>query len=259
MRRKAYVFDLDSTLIQNRSFRYALEKIPSVLGMNEEADLFKEKFFEMYYNLVREGTLHKAFEWDLLTRHTAEKLGATCPEDLFYRLMLEGLEKNLVTVKNGAIELMSWIRESNNIAILLTNGYRKYQIPSLEKTQLIDYFDSILVADDLEKLKPSKSAFEQAVWQAKKLGANDILYIGDHPYFDVYGALNAGLKVIFWITDHHMPKNYKVEDLAKDIIMYTKERYGIKLDLTKFHNRIIHVIGSLKTILNLENLKRGIK
>jgi len=243
-----YIFDLDGTLIHNRAFRYAYKEIPKFLKININPEEFEEIFLNAYYEFVKAGKLKEAFDWDLLAKIALEKIGINCQEDVFLKLVLKGLEMGLIEIRAYAREILKEIRALGGKVIILTNGYRKYQQPALEKTRLLELIHILLTNDDLIEPKPSKKAFEQALRIINVYDLESIMFIGDHPYYDIYGALNAGIEKIVWITDHHTKGSYLVRELAEDIINYAKSRYDIILDLSKFWNKEIEIINDLREL-----------
>ena len=256
MKKFVYVFDLDGTLIKNMAFKYAYRKLPTVLKLDISPDEFSEMFINTYYELVKQGRLKEAFNWDFIIESILNRFGKTYSKDLFLELMIDGLKKNLIEVLDEAHEVLSLIKKMGHLIIVFTNGYRKYQLPVLRRTRLIDYVDILLTADDLEKLKPHAEAFEKIFDIAKEYDKSQMIFVGDHPYYDIYGALNAGLGKIFWRTNFYRSGEYTVKEVADYIIKYAKGRYNLNLDLTPFYNRKIIIINKLTELLDMCMLMR---
>jgi len=245
----AYIFDLDGTLVENDSFRYAIKEIPRTLGLDIDFEEFYSIFLNIYCEFVKLGKLKEAFDWDLITVLALRRLGVNCPKNIFYKIVLDGLDKGLVKIKDHAHEILSEIRERNGKIIVLTNGYRKYQEPVLRKTGLFELIHVLLTNDDLTEPKPSRKAFEKAILTAGISDPYKVIFIGDHPYYDIYGALNAGLRRIVWLTEYHSKGIYPVKKLAESIAGYAKKRYDVVLDLSHFYDEKIEVINNLEDVL----------
>lgn len=76
----------------------------------------------------------------------------------------------------------------------------------LDHTGLTPYFDAIIISGELGYRKPHPKVFKKLVEQ---LGtdSNEIIFIGDDPEPDIYGAWRSGLKPV-WITytrDNNIP------------------------------------------------------
>ena len=80
---------------------------------------------------------------------------------------------------------------------LITNSESHVQIRKLAMLDLTDAFDYVIISGDTPYRKPQKEIF---LMMAEKLGVDisEMMYIGDHPKFDVDGSRNAGC-VPVWV------------------------------------------------------------
>ena len=245
----AYIFDLDYTLVENKAFRYACELLPRRIGLGVSPEVFCEVFLDTYYQLVRKGELYRAFDWCYVAKLTAEKFGGRMRERMFLELFLDGVDMGLVKVCDGAISLLRRIKSLGYIVVILTNGYGKYQIPVIRKIRLDKYIDAIFTAEKLPKPKPHSDSFDVVMeYSKRKLGAEKIFFIGDHPFFDIYGALNAGIKNIFWVDKNIKEGIYSVEEISGLIEGYTLRRYGVHITIDTSRGQKVVVVNSLKSI-----------
>lgn len=248
---KAYIFDLDSTLIKNNAFEHVIRSIVRKAGLNVDPEKFYELFSSTYYELVRSRRLKEAFDWDLVAELTFKKIDKEYPRGLFSKLMLEGIERGFVKAVDHAIEVLKGIRKTGKKIIVLTNGYRKYQKRVVEKSGIYPYIHALITNDDVLEPKPSKKAFETALAISNIMDPSKVIFVGDHPFYDIYGALNSNIGAIVWLTRVYPAGNYAVMDLAEYIINYARDKYDIVLDLHNFRNRKIRVINSLKEMFEL--------
>ena len=88
----------------------------------------------------------------------------------------------------------------------------------VEKVGLGHLFEHAVSASDLQVAKPDKLIFHHL---AERFGApmDRVLYVGDHPAYDVVGSIEAGLQAVWinrenstWPDDLPHPK-YQVSDL----------------------------------------------
>lgn len=245
---KLFIFDMDGTIVRNRAFRYAYEKMLEVLGLDVSKDKFIDAFFDLYHELVGKNELKKAFDWDYVAKTVLGKMNIICG-DVFSQLFLEGVEKGLVEIVRNAYYVLKKIKSEDNKIALLTNGYRKFQIPVLRKTKMLELFDLIFTADDLEYLKPHREAFLKVQLEAKISDTSKIYFVGDHIYFDIYGALISGLENIYWLTSHFDSGTYDVMEIADFMSRYVWRKYGISINLENMPRGKIKVINNLKEIL----------
>lgn len=89
------------------------------------------------------------------------------------------------------------------VLIAVTNGNAK-----LEMIGIDDLFDDIVTARTAGAAKPAQQIFDVAV-RAGGASAEQTLHVGDHPEFDVDGAMTAGLHAV-WVnrSGHPWPKEF---------------------------------------------------
>jgi putative hydrolase of the HAD superfamily len=95
-----------------------------------------------------------------------------------------------------ALEILQYIKTKYKIG-LITNGKIIIQYGKIDKLNLREYFDTIVVSEEAGIKKPNKGIFEIAL-KSLNLRSEDCIYIGDHPVNDIDGADKAGMKTI-WI------------------------------------------------------------
>lgn len=244
--RYAFIFDLDGTLVINKAFKYAIHRIPEELHMNTSASSFYEEFLRTYYYLVSINRVKKAFDWDYVCKLTVERFGFNYEEGLFRDFLLEGIKKGLVDLVNGVPKVLGILKSKGHIIGLLTNGYSWYQSRVLKVTGLDRFFDFTVFLDDSVEPKPSLRAFDYAISLAE--GADKIFYVGDHAYYDVYGALRARFDDIFWLTQEISRGNHSIDNLWR-ILVDVSKRYGKEINLAQLKKKRIIVINKIEEIL----------
>ena len=99
----------------------------------------------------------------------------------------------------NALQILSHLHERGCCLLLLTNGFRDYQLPMIEALGLLDYFTAVLASDDLQSAKPRPEAFDRAFCHCPAAGERSQRYhIGDTLTQDVEGAKAAGVTAV-WI------------------------------------------------------------
>ncbi|RFU70517.1 HAD family hydrolase [Peribacillus saganii] len=88
--------------------------------------------------------------------------------------------------------------------LLLTNGSPDLQNTKLEITsELVPYFDQIVISGDFGRGKPDASLFEHAL-ERMSLNKDEVIMVGDNLMTDILGANRAGIKSV-WINRHNKP------------------------------------------------------
>ena len=91
------------------------------------------------------------------------------------------------------------LQELKNIYSLsaLSDGQTLWAKPEIFSVKLHDFFPIVLISGDFGYRKPDPRLFEAAL-NAMKLQADEVIFIGNDMYRDIYGAQSAGIKTIFF-------------------------------------------------------------
>ncbi|MFB6467064.1 HAD family hydrolase [Cytobacillus sp. Hz8] len=107
--------------------------------------------------------------------------------------------------------------------LLLTNGSPDLQNTKLKITsELVPYFDKIVISGDFGKGKPDPALFEYALSQLS-LQPDEAIMVGDNLMTDILGANRAGIKTV-WINRHQKERNEVIPNYE---IKQLEELYGI--------------------------------
>ena len=79
----------------------------------------------------------------------------------------------------------------------LSDGQTLWAKPEIFSVKLHDFFPIVLISGDFGYRKPDPRLFEAAL-SAMKLQADEVIFIGNDMYRDIYGAQSAGIKTIFF-------------------------------------------------------------
>ena len=114
--------------------------------------------------------------------------------------------RNDVTLYPEARPALVSLRE-RYVLIAVTNGNA-----NLEKIGIRDLFDGVVSAAMAGAAKPARPIFDMAV-AAGGASAAQTLHVGDHPFYDVHGARDAGLRAV-WVNrkGDDWPDEYPVPD-----------------------------------------------
>ncbi len=122
-------------------------------------------------------------------------------------------------VIDGAHEVMDYLREKGYRMHMCSNGFHEVQYRKLKACGLIDYFDTVILSEDVGVNKPDLAFFQYAL---EKSGAemDTTLMIGDNFMTDIKGAMDAGLHTMFfnrWDENFKAtePVDYEINDLRE--------------------------------------------
>ncbi|MBM4762011.1 HAD family hydrolase [Bacillus sp. B15-48] len=111
--------------------------------------------------------------------------------------------------------------------LLLTNGSPDLQKTKLEITsELVPYFDQIVISGDYGKGKPDSGIFEHAL-SLLSVNKDEVIMVGDNLMTDILGANRTGIKSV-WINRHNKERN---EVIPTYEIKHLEELYPILEEL----------------------------
>jgi len=84
---------------------------------------------------------------------------------------------------------------------IITNGFTALQQIRLERTGLRDYFDALVISEEVGVPKPDPRIFDYALELAGNPDRARVLMVGDTAESDIRGGMNAGLATC-WLNAH---------------------------------------------------------
>ena len=98
----------------------------------------------------------------------------------------------------GAVSLLSALKGKVKLGII-TNGFTALQQTRLERTGFRDYFDLLVISEQVGVAKPDPRIFDYALEQAQNPDRSRVLMVGDTAESDILGGINAGLSTC-WLN-----------------------------------------------------------
>ncbi|WP_407331276.1 pyrimidine 5'-nucleotidase [Enterovibrio sp. 27052020O] len=103
----------------------------------------------------------------------------------------------------GVREIIPALAKKAKLGII-TNGFTQLQQIRLEKTQLGEYFDLVVISEEVGLAKPDVAIFELAFEKMGQPDKSRILMVGDNPDSDILGGYNAGIDT-YWLNSEGKP------------------------------------------------------
>ena len=206
---RAILFDLDDTLFDHRrASALALRAMhavhtpslpfePFVAKHAEVLEIFHARFLAGEFTLdearvARMQTLFAAFGTEIDHRTALEAA----------QLYREGHQANRHLVP-GAIELLDAVREHCRLGVV-TNNSTAEQIEKLRALNIADYFDTVVISEDVGVTKPDPKIFAIAL-ERVAVRPQEAVFVGDNWANDIVGAINAGLAAVWLSHDGKTP------------------------------------------------------
>ena len=230
---RGIIFDLDNTLCNyNESaingrvavFEYLKTKYPHLTD-----ELLKKAFHDSSVAALKEymtGELNerkrqvRRFYLFLKYLNLDKKEDPVFLRSLYYEKGIEHLK-----LYDGVRETLATLKSRFKLA-LLTNGLVDLQNQKLDKIGIRNFFDCIIISEEVGIDKPNPKIFE-VVLDCLGLKREEVIYVGDDPPFDIVGAKNAGIKVVWFNPKNKaLPPQYpkpdfeiqKIKDLLKIVL-----------------------------------------
>lgn len=211
---KHIFFDLDHTLWDfEKNSALAFEKIFQELNF----DINSQQFMDIYNPInVAYWKLYEKNEIDQETLRVSrvkdafEALNYSITLDeinIISNLFIEYLTSNNHLIE-GTIETLEYLKDKYVLHII-TNGFSIVQDVKLQKSNLDKYFVTITNSEAAGHKKPHENIFNHALTIANASKTESIM-IGDSIAADVLGAMNFGIKAVFFNPANEMVSNNEI-------------------------------------------------
>ncbi|MGE5584536.1 MAG: HAD family hydrolase [Bacillota bacterium] len=142
---------------------------------------------------ITEGHLVEAYDWDDIVACVAADLASGTGASSAPSLDVAGLVRHycrmpdMIALLPGAHEVLSSLHEDGYTLGVVTNGYRRYQLPVLQALGIDHFFDVMITPEGARAAKPQARIF-RAAWNGRLAP----LHVGDDLIHDAWGARAAG-------------------------------------------------------------------
>ena len=216
---KHIFFDLDHTLWDfEKNSALAFEKIFQELNFNIDS----QQFMDIY------NPINVAY-WKLYERNEIdqEALRVNRLKDAFEAIDFEVTLEEINSISNlfieyltsnnhlidGTIEILDYLKDNYKLHII-TNGFSFVQEVKLQKSNLDKYFVTITNSELAGHKKPHQNIFQYALLLANA-SKNQSIMIGDSIEADVLGAINFGMKAVFFNPENETVSHNQIIQIQK--------------------------------------------
>jgi 5'-nucleotidase len=195
------LFDADDTLFHFDAFR-GLQVMLSQFNVEFTAEdfqayqLINQSLWVDYQN----GTITALQLQHQRFIHWAAKLQVT-PQTLNSAFLTAMAEISIPL--DGAVSLLNALKGKTKLGII-TNGFTELQQARLTHHGFNDYFDLLVISEQVGFAKPHPDIFEHALSHMGNPAREKVLMVGDNPDSDIIGGMNAGLDTC-WLNVHNKP------------------------------------------------------
>ncbi|KXY38728.1 MULTISPECIES: HAD family hydrolase [Bacillus] len=205
------LFDLDDTLLDrdkavDNLFLLVLEKCYEDVSDTDKNNML-QKFKE--YDKREYGISDKTIVLESLFDEFAPKY--RLPRNYIQDFWNENLPK-CFSIDQNTILFLNHIKRHFKVGII-TNGSTQRQKAKIMNTGLNEYFDTIIISEEVGFSKPDKRIFELAL-NKLNVQSEDVLFVGDDLEKDIAGCQNANIKGI-WFNPNVIKNNTDTKPYAE--------------------------------------------
>ena len=200
--KKVIIFDMDGTLVNSSiTIANAINYVRKHLGfepMNEEKIL----------RLVNDNTINPAQVF--YHAKTFDK-----DHEKWFSEYYSKHHGHELVLYDGIYELLKKLKEKGCKLAIATNAYRVSALESLEHLKIVDFFESVICADDVPQAKPSPLMLYE-ILEEVKCSKNEAVFIGDGPRDQEAGErANMDYLMVDWGFTEHSNAIQSVDALEK--------------------------------------------
>lgn len=197
---KAITFDMDGTLahgsLDSEKYKKALTNYLHTIGYSGGNPKFMKAHQAMLERQKKSQKRNIELRFDLLYSHLLFDLGLDITQErLEY---IESIYNRFfkINMVPGVKEMLEDLSQRYKLAIV-ANAITNVSRLALEKFELAEYFDYVVLSRDLGVRKPDPELFIYAL-RSMWIKGGETVHVGDSLETDVQGGKNAGMKTI-WI------------------------------------------------------------
>ncbi|MBN1546005.1 MAG: HAD family hydrolase [Syntrophaceae bacterium] len=231
MKIKGIIFDINGTLIDihtdegmDEIYR-AVSRFLTYQGIY----LHSREVRERYHRIMKEqveasGQEYPEFDvtalWQEFLLRSLNPLWRPPPGKLavmprFLAEMYRGISRHRLELYPDVKPVLDELQSRFSLAVV-SDGQSPWALPEMRATAIDHYFDPIIISGDYGFRKPDPRLFQAAL---DKIGAgpDEVLFVGNDMYRDVFGAGQMGIKTVFLLSNQG---RQHMEGVAPDYIIY---------------------------------------
>lgn len=229
---KGLLFDLNGTVIDiltdesNGDIYRILSNLLSYQGVYLSAEEVRQLYFS-YNKEQRKSSKESYPEFDvqrifdrLITEYATDRTNTLPLETrhclpVFLAEVFRSASLFQLNLYDGVQSVLDELRHLYRLAAV-SDGQQLWAEPEMHRAGLSQYFEFVLVSGKYGYRKPDLRLFQKAL-KKMRLQPDEVIFIGNDMYRDIYGAHEAGMKTVFFKSNQGDQQSYGVE---ADYIIY---------------------------------------
>jgi len=228
---EAVIFDFIGTLTNVRGYSLEASRMTSKMklynavvnaGFKVDAKSFLKAYVQAHekYRIIRYEKLVEVTN-AVWVSEALNNLGyETTPDDSRVKTAINiGFEDYLdsLELRPCAKNVLKKLSRNYKLGLVSNFTYVPVIYAGLRKLDINQFFNAILVSDEVGWRKPHPRIFNEAL-KRLRVSAHETVYVGDSPLEDIKGAKATGMKTIFVPSQFYTLKNLHVSQQKPDII-----------------------------------------
>lgn len=195
------LFDLDETLL-DFPVAQALEQTLQLYGViptaekMEEYHALNQRLWQQYNSGEIDAAHLQRTRFSLFAQQV--DVAPMAINDSFLQQIIA-----LSTPLAGVVETLQAFREQGVRMGIITNGFSLPQRGRLDKLGWGDWFEPLVISDEVHVTKPAAAIFQHALDQMGQPSPARVLMVGDNPKTDIAGAAAQGLATCWYNPERH--------------------------------------------------------
>ena len=203
---KGLIFDLNGTLIDiytsesdDQIYRITANFL-DYYGIKIQPDSLREEYFSILRRQKKDSPeefpeydVLKLFQ-DISERYRSPKSAA--PDPAMIATVFRAAGRYQLKLYDGVAETLSILKNDYSMAAL-SDGQAVWAIPEMISVNLNQFLDFAIISSVYKFRKPDPRLYTVALSKMNLL-PEEVLFIGNDMYRDIFGAHNAGMKTVFF-------------------------------------------------------------
>jgi putative hydrolase of the HAD superfamily len=228
---KAILFDINGTLIDintdegNEEIYRGISHILTYQGISMHRWEVRDEYYRIM-DVQRKTSQEKYHEFNVvelfreLINRRVSAPGIIPPDKLkwlplFLAEAYRGISRNRLELYAGVLDVLNDLRSRYKLAAI-SDAQSAWCLPEMHAVGIDGYFDPIIVSGDFGYRKPDSRLFTAAL-TALGVAPENVLFVGNDMFRDIYAAKQQGIKTVFFSSNQG---SKQAEGVEPDYIIY---------------------------------------
>ncbi|MDQ0178341.1 HAD family hydrolase [Bacillus chungangensis] len=205
--KKWITFDLDGTFMQNPFIDHVFVEIEkTILAHCETCHAVTAALFAEHEKRMKMKNIAAAYNWDDIVHHYLSANNIACSIDVEALVQKHSKQPKVYLLENNILETLDQLVFNGFSLAVITNGFKKYQLPVMDELGLTGYFKKIVTPEKMGVGKPDPRMFAP-------FKGNIFAHVGDRLDHDVQAANLYGTTSI--LIYRRLPKQLREKSIKE--------------------------------------------